>query len=94
MLKSLYEHEKANNNIYDGVREYCITEQLNEEYFRASITKNGLGGKPAIKKMITMLFKLRIFGLGISLTQNESRGASAGNDVQNKVVLSPFINEE
>jgi len=35
MLKTLYEHEKSNNIIYDGLREYCVTEKVNEEYLRA-----------------------------------------------------------
>jgi D-alanyl-D-alanine carboxypeptidase len=34
-MLSLYEYEKTNKNIYDGVREYCITEQVNEEYLRS-----------------------------------------------------------
>lgn len=49
MLKSFYEHEKTNKSIYDGVREYCRIEQVNEEYFRNYINKHGLGSKP-IKK--------------------------------------------
>jgi hypothetical protein len=42
MLKTLYEFEKENKNIYDDVREYCIAERVNEEYFRASMVQKGL----------------------------------------------------
>lgn len=60
MFKSYYEHEKVTKNIYDGVREYCITEQVNEEYFRSSIGKDGLRDKP-IKKNIQLKTVLGCF---------------------------------
>lgn len=51
MLNLFYEYENTNRIIYDNVREYCLAEQLNEEYFRSSIAdqktmeviKNSLG---------------------------------------------------
>jgi hypothetical protein len=46
MLKNYYEHEKINKNIYDGVREYCKNEHVNEEYFRSCASKSGLPDKP------------------------------------------------
>jgi hypothetical protein len=61
MLKSLYEHEKDNKNIYDYVREYCMAEHLNEAYFRASITKNGLGAKPAMFTLLKIKRIIRTF---------------------------------
>ena len=56
MLKTLYEHEKSNNIIYDGLREYCVTEKVNEEYLRASIRAIRLGYKHVTGYMIMAVF--------------------------------------
>ena len=34
-----YLNEKQNTNKYDGVREYCLREKVNEEYARTAIKK-------------------------------------------------------
>lgn len=72
MLNLFYEYEKTNRIIYDNVREYCLAEQLNEEYFRSSIKNRG--GSKHMKKhiMITALI-LSIIVLGIGCNQNEDR---------------------
>lgn len=70
MLKSLYEHENTNKNIYDGAREYCILELVDEEYFRCSIRnsrrKRELGGNPMKRNVVNamlILSKLLPFGI-------------------------------
>jgi len=35
----LYEYEKRNNDVHDGIREYCLCERINEEYLRTLIKK-------------------------------------------------------
>ena len=45
MLNSLYEFEKENKYIYDSIREYCLSERVDEEYFRASVIQKGLKHK-------------------------------------------------
>lgn len=39
MFTNLYEHEVTTKNTYDGLREYCVIEKVNEEYLRGSIRK-------------------------------------------------------
>ncbi len=70
MLKSLYEYENTNKNIYDDAREYCIFEQVNEEYFRCSIRdsrrKRGSGEGPMKRNIVNamlILSKLLPFGM-------------------------------
>jgi len=53
ILGSLYEHEKTNRDVYDNIREYCAIEQVDEEYLRSSIRKNGSWGKP-VKNFIIL----------------------------------------
>jgi hypothetical protein len=73
MLKSLYEHKKTNKNIYDGIRQYCIVERVNEEYLRSSISENGLGGKPIKRYIIIAVLILSSIGSGIGCSQNEGK---------------------
>jgi len=51
MYNSFYEYENISRNIYDGVREYCKIEGVDEGYFRKTLRKNKLGGKPAQKSI-------------------------------------------
>jgi hypothetical protein len=67
MLKCLYEHVGDNKNNYDDVREYCMAEHLNEAYFRTSITKNGLRGKPAMLTLLKIKRILRTFTMSIGI---------------------------
>jgi len=69
VLKSLYEHEIDNKNIYDGVREYCLAEQVNEEYLRGSVSKSGLAAKPKIRNIMAALLILSVIGICISCMQ-------------------------
>lgn len=72
MYRSLYEQEKVNKINYDDIREYCKAEQVNEEYLRYSIRKNGLEDKPTIKNIILAILIFIIIGLGISYIYNKS----------------------
>lgn len=47
MLKSFYEFEKSDRTIYDSIHEYCLTEKVNEEQLRASVTKKERNRKSA-----------------------------------------------
>lgn len=54
MFNDFYEFEKDNKNIYDGAREYCMAENINEEYLRAYI-RSVFMRKREIKKMILVI---------------------------------------
>lgn len=82
MLKSLYEHEKDNKNIYDDIRKYCMAEQVNEAHFRASIKKPGLEYKPVNKRIIIALLVLGIIGSVTICSQNESFMTTENTNVQ------------
>ncbi|HOP09994.1 MAG TPA: hypothetical protein PK629_00720 [Oscillospiraceae bacterium] len=56
MLRTLYELEKCNVIIYDGIHEYCLAEKLNEEQLRASIKKGDSANKPIKMHGITTGF--------------------------------------
>lgn len=56
MMNRIYMYEISNKNIYDGIREYCIAERVNEEYFRASMRQKGKKHKLAIIKIIMSIF--------------------------------------
>lgn len=51
MFNCFYEDENISRNIYDGVREYCKIEGVNEGYFRKTLRENKLGRKPAQKSI-------------------------------------------
>jgi hypothetical protein len=57
-MENIYMQEKSNKRIYDGVREYCMVEQVNEEYFRASMGQKGWKHKPAIIKIIMDILQI------------------------------------
>jgi len=59
MMKNIYIQEKSNKRIYDGVREYCIVEQVNEEYLRTSMRQKEKKHKPEIIKIIMNIFAHR-----------------------------------
>lgn len=72
-MNSLYQYvmEKHNNNKYDGLREYCLREQVNEEYARTAIRKTYYSRK--IK--IAVLDKLRKWNMkNRSIRNNEKTG--------------------
>jgi hypothetical protein len=54
MLNSLYEFEKENKYTYDAIKEYCLAERVDEEYFRASIVQKRLKNK-LIKSIMDIL---------------------------------------
>lgn len=51
-MSKIYMNEISNNNIYDSVREYCVVERVNEEYFRASMRPKEKKHKLAIIETI------------------------------------------
>ncbi|MDD4297380.1 MAG: hypothetical protein PHC69_10580 [Ruminiclostridium sp.] len=59
MLKSFYEFEKRDRTIYDSIHEYCMTEKVNEEQLRLSVTKKEWNRKPA--RMLRVLRYLLSF---------------------------------
>lgn len=75
MFKSLYEYEKVNKNNYDGIREYCLAEKLNEEYFRYSMKKNKMGDKPRrlmVKSMIITVIIISIIVVFFSISYSKT----------------------
>lgn len=55
----IYEFEKITKNIYDDVREYCITEKVDEEYLRSSLIKDG--EKKSMKRIIISVAAIGLF---------------------------------
>ena len=58
MLKMFYEAEKNNRNNYDGYREYCIAERVNEDFFRTSMMQNKRKSKKVIVRLILSLLHI------------------------------------
>lgn len=59
MLKSLYEFEKRDRTIYDNIHEYCLTEKVNEEQLRVSVTKKNR--IESLQKMLRVFRRLLDF---------------------------------
>ena len=59
MLKSLYEFEKSDRTIYDNIHEYCLTEKVNEEQLRVSVTKKNR--IESLQKMLRVFRRLLDF---------------------------------
>jgi hypothetical protein len=75
MFKSLYEFEKINKNNYDGIREYCLAEKVNEEYYRYSMNKNKMGDKPKglmVKSMIIVVIIISIIVVFFSTSYSKT----------------------
>ncbi len=53
-MKKNYMHEISYN--YDSVREYCVVERVDEEYFRASMRQKEKKYKLTIMKIIMCCF--------------------------------------
>jgi DHA3 family macrolide efflux protein-like MFS transporter len=68
MIRSLNKLGKLKENTKGGVRNYCIIEQVNEEYFRSCIKKdNGLVDKP-MKNFMTIWAGELISNIGSGMT--------------------------
>lgn len=64
MYRNLYEYEICNKIKYDGIREYCKAEHMNEEHFRAFMHKSGWKHKVPIKKLVlTVLNIFTVLGI-------------------------------
>ena len=53
MHMNLYEIEKHNKNEYDGLREYCLREQVNEENAR-TLADGAVNRKPQNTKLYNL----------------------------------------
>lgn len=71
MYINLYEHEKTISTSYDGVREYCVTEKVPEDYLRGSIGKKrrliSMKRKTAISLAVVGLFVTAILSMLLAM---------------------------
>jgi hypothetical protein len=52
MIKSFYEYESKAAFTNDMIREYCMAEQLNEEYFRYTMRENEAKNHSAMRNIM------------------------------------------